>query len=253
MFKRMKKFLFVLVVIMTLTPLGTAEVIKLIDVPTALTLLRGYYDIEFVTYGNGGIQSKIAIGLTDRITLGISEDIGGAIGNQKADWNIPGVIAKVNILYPNPDSIGMAIGYDALLSGEYGKAYNNQMTDDVVYGAYIAFSKQVSLFTGEQHWHFGIRFPLLPFEARKGGKNISLYSGIYVIINDELSVFGEVENLYLFGGDRGKEMLFNVGVRYHFSETLSITFNFQYTSSREINSTDKPSRSLTIEYQNIFY
>jgi len=253
MLKRIKIFLFAALLLLTLSPSGTAEVIKLIDVPTALTLLRGYYDIEFVTYGNGGIQSKIAIGLTDRIMLGISEDIGNAIGNQKADWNIPGVIAKVNIIYPDQDSMGIAIGYDALLSGEYGKAYNNQITDDVVYGAYIAFSKQISLFTGEQHWHFGIRFPLLPFEARNGGKNISLYSGINFIINDELSVLGEIENIYLSGGNRGKEILFNVGLKYHFSEFLSITLNFQYTSSKEINSTDKPSRSLILEYQNIFY
>lgn len=229
-----------------------AELIKLIDVPTALTILRGYYDIEVMAYGGGGIQSKIVIGLTDRIMLGISEDIGGAIGNQKSDWNIPGVIAKVNLVYPGPDSLGVAIGYDSLLSGEYGKCYNNQMTDDIVYGVYIAFSKPVMLFQGEQYWHFGIRFPLLPYEARKNGKNISLYTGLNIIINPELMLIGEIENIYI-NGNRGDEILYNAGLKYNFTESLSIILNFQYTSSSEINPTDRPSRSIFLEYQNIFY
>ncbi len=242
-------FILSLVLIITITQ---AELIKLIDVPTALTILRGYYDIEVLAYGGGGIQSKIAIGLTDRIMLGISEDIGGAIGNQKSDWNIPGVIAKVNLVYPDPDSLGVAIGYDSLLSGEYGKCYNNQMTDDIVYGVYVAFSKPVMLFQGEQYWHFGIRFPLLPYEARKNGKNISLYTAVNIIINPELMLAGEIENIYI-NGNRGDEVLYNVGLKYNFTESLSITLNFQYTSSREINPTDKPSRSIFLEYQNIFY
>ncbi len=229
-----------------------SETIKLIDVPTALTILRGYYDIEVVAYGGGGLQSKISIGLTDRIMLGISEDIGGAIGNQKADWNIPGVIAKINLVYPDPDSIGIAIGYDSLLSGEYGKCYNNQITDDIVYGLYIAFSKPIILFQGEQYLHFGARFPLLPYEARKDGKNISLYTALNIIINPELMLAGEIENIYI-NGNRRNEILYNVGLKYNFTEALSITLNFQYTSSRAINPSDKATRSIFLEYQNIFY
>ncbi len=228
------------------------EIIKLVDIPTAKTILRGYYNIDFVAYGGGGVQTKVMIGLTDRLTLGVSEDIGRAIGNQTADWNIPGVVAKLNIIYPDIDKIGVAVGYDSLLTGEYGKCYNNQLTDDVVYGLYVTFSKPVHLFTGEQYWHFGARFPLLPFEARKKGKNISLFSGLNIIVNDEIMLIGEIENIYL-SGNRSKEILYNAALRYSFNESLSVGVTFQYTSSRDINPTDKASRSIFIEYQNIFY
>lgn len=248
----MKKFFICLIIIFLPVIILNSEIIKLIDVPTATTLLRGYYNIDFVAYGSGGIQTKVIMGLTDRIMLGVSEDIGQAIGNKESDWNIPGVVAKVNIIFPEANSTGIAIGYDALLNNEYGKCYNNKMTDDVVYGVYIAFSKQVSLFKGEQYWHFGIRFPLLPYEARIGGKNISLYTGLNIIVNDELMLIGEIENIYI-NGNRGKEVLYNAGLKYSFSENLSAGVSFQYTASREINSTDKASRSIFLEYQNIFY
>ncbi|MBN1898418.1 MAG: hypothetical protein JW827_06545 [Spirochaetes bacterium] len=246
------KKILVVILLLVMPLAGWGEIIKVLDIPTALTILRGYYDIEFNAYGGGGLQTKVAIGLTDRIMLGISEDVGGAIGNHKSDWNIPGVLAKINILYPDMDTMGLAIGYDALLSGEYGKAYNNQITDEIVYGAYLAISKSVMLFQGEQFFHLGTRFPLLPYEARIKGKNISMYAGLNIFFSPDIMIAGELENIY-FSGGRGKEILYNTGLKYNFTEALSITLNFQYTPSREINPMDRVSRSLLLEYQNIFY
>jgi hypothetical protein len=249
--KILKKLIKISLITIFILPLYS-ETINLIDIPTAWTILRGYYDVNVIIYGGGGLSAKISIGLTDRLMLGISEDIGGAIGSQKADWNIPGVLAKLNLIYPSDDSLGIAIGYDSFLNGEYGKCYNNKITEDIVYGIYLAFTKPVSLFRGSQFWHFGVRFPLLPFEARKNGKNISLYTGLNIIINREIMIMGEVENIYL-NGNRNKEILYNCGIKYNFSEALSVRLNFQYTSSREINPEDKATRSILLEYQNIFY
>ncbi|MBU1077644.1 MAG: hypothetical protein KKH98_10150 [Spirochaetes bacterium] len=247
----MKKFIIIFLIVFI--PLSLqAEIIRLIDIPTASTILRGYYNIDFLTYGGGGIQVRLAIGLTDRIMLGIIEDVGGAIGTEKTDWNIPGVMAKINIIYPDSESMGLAIGYDSLLNGEYGKVYNNQISDDLVYGFYIALSKAIVLFSGEQFMHLGIRFPVLPNEARENGDNISLYTGLNIIFTPELMLMGELENFYL-NKNRNKEIIYNAGLKYAFSEFLNIGLYFQYTSSREINPTDRPSRSLCIEYQNIFY
>jgi len=249
----MKKFMYIFMIfIFLLNTSISSEIITLIDVPTAYTLLRGYYNIDFLNYGNGGILTRIAIGLTDRITLGIIEDIDNAIGKEKPDWNIPGVMAKINILYPDSNKTGVAIGYDVLLMGEYGKVYNNEITDDLVYGAYIAFTKPVSLFSGQQFWHFGIRFPILPPAAREKGKNISLYTGLSININSELLLIGEIENIYLTG-NRGAQTIYNTGIKYWFSEYLNVGLNFQYTSAKSINPDEKVSRSLKLEYQNIFY
>ena len=248
----MKKLIYIILIFLIPFFLH-AEIINLIDIPTSTTILRGYYDIDFLAYGRGGIMTKISIGLADRIMLGIIEDVDHAIGNHQPDWNIPGVLIKLNLIYLKPDSMGVAIGYDALLSGEYGKVYNNQLSDDLVYGFYVACSKPVILFSGEQFWHFGARFPVLPKGAREKGENISLYTGLNIIINTELMVAGEIENIYVNSGDRGSEIIYNLGLKYNFSEFLSIGANFQYTRSKEINPTDRASRSLRIGYQNIFY
>lgn len=247
----MKRF-FICIIILLLPFLINGEVVHLIDIPTASTILRGYYNIDFLAYGGGGVQTKISIGLTDRIMLGIIEDVDGAIGSGKTDWNVPGVMAKVNLIYPDSESIGLALGYDALLSGEYGKVYNNQISDDLVYGFYIAASKPIVLFNGEQNMHFGVRFPVLPKAAREEGKNITLYTGLNVIITPDWMLIGEMENFYV-NKNRNDEIIYNLGSKFAFSEFLTISLNFQYTSSREINPTDRPSRSLRIEYQNIFY
>ncbi len=228
------------------------EVIKLYDVPSAQTLLRGFYSIDTSLYNNGGILTRLYIGLTDRLMLGIVNDIGGAIGSGEPDWNIPGVAGKVNILFPDEETMGVAIGYDLLAGGDYGKAYNSRITDEVVYGAYLVCTKLIHLFAGGQTWHFGIRVPILPAEAREKGKNISLFTGLYIEINEELKFIGEVENIYLNGG-RGKEILYNGGIKYFFNENFDIGLIFQYTSSPDLNPSNRVSRTLFIEYQNIFY
>ncbi len=248
----MKRIKFSLFLLLFLPVLLSGEVIKLIDVPTALTILRGYYDVEVFAYGRGGLQTKIGIGLTDRLMLGILEDVGGALGNGRADWKIPGVFAKINLIYPDKDSMGLSLGYDVLLNGEYGKVYNNQMTDDLVYGFYIVGSKPIILFQGEQYLHFGVRFPILPAAAREKGRNISMFLGLNIIFSPELMLIGEIENFY-FNGNRSSEVIYNAGLKYAFNESLSLGLLFQYTKSREINPTDRPSRSISIEYQNIFY
>ncbi len=93
----------------------------------------------------------------------------------------------------------------------------------------------------------------MPRGAREKGADISLYSGLNMIINSELMISVVVERHYVNSGNRGSEIIYNLGLKYNFSEFLSIGANFQYTRSKEINPTDKASRSLRIGYQNIFY
>ena len=79
-----------------------------------------------------------------------------------------------------------------------------------------------------------------------------MYTGLSIYVNPEFMFIGEIENIY-FNGNRGNEVIYNLGLKYGISEFLNIGLNFQYTQSPEINPTDTPSRSIRIEYQNIFY
>jgi len=59
----------------------------LVDMPTAGTLPRAYYSIGFRFYPNGGTLARTDIGLSNRLTLGISYGAEDVISNREPNWN----------------------------------------------------------------------------------------------------------------------------------------------------------------------
>jgi hypothetical protein len=222
----------------------------LIDTPTPDTLLRGYYDVYFSSYEAGGIKTKVSIGLADRITLGISEDVGAAIGDKTPQWSIPGVIAKINIFKIEDARFGWAVGYDNFVEGEYGKvimetnANGSTKRMEIIYGLYSAFSLPISILDGS-FFSFGARFPLLPIKMDKSFSDLGLFAGINIGLNKELKFNGEIENISLVKTDKA---LGNMAIKYIVGDQLSVSLNFRYYFDKKLLS-----RSINIEYQNLFY
>ncbi len=222
----------------------------LIDTPTPDTLLRGYYDVYFSSYEAGGIKTKVAIGLADRISLGISEDVGAAIGDKSPKWNIPGVMAKINIFKLEDTRFGWAIGYDNFVEGEYGKVVMETNSDgsakrtEIVYGIYSAFSVPMNILEGS-FFSFGTRFPLLPVKMDKSFADLNLFAGMNIGLNKELKINFEVENISFVKTDKA---LGNAAIKYIVGDQLSVSLNFRYYFKKDLLS-----RSINIEYQNLFY
>jgi hypothetical protein len=224
----------------------------LIDTPTPETLLRGYYDVYFSSYEAGGIKFKVAIGLADRITLGISEDVGGAIGDGIPQWNIPGVLAKINIFKLEENKLGWSIGYDNFVEGEYGKVTMETNADgsakrkEIIYGLYSAFSLPMAIFTGS-FFSFGVRYPLLPVKMEKNFSDLNFFAGVNLGLNNEVKLNAEIENASI-NPSENRNLLANAALKYVAGDVLSVSLNFRYLF------TDKRlSRSINIEYQNLFY
>ncbi len=130
-----------------------------IDTPTAFTLPRGSYQFSILAYDEGGVEFKTIIGLHDNIFLGVSFDMEHAIGKDKPDPNVPGVIARVKLTdgwqrFP----ISLAFGYDSFYLGSVGKVEdsgNNEEYDvdkdnnlnRMIYGPYFVITKPVYLLT----------------------------------------------------------------------------------------------------------
>jgi hypothetical protein len=249
---RTRKFVFLAAFFAVSSLFAYAE-LNLIDTPMPDTLVRGYYHLYFSSYENGGIKVKVGIGLADRLTLGISEDIGGAIGDGNVQWNIPGVMAKVNIFRTSESGIGWALGYDNFIEGEYGKIVTETNTDgsvkrkEIVYGLYSTFALPLHIFNGNQAFTFGVRFPLLPIKVPKTMQDLTFFAGLNLPINNELRFNLEIENInYNFFAN--KNTMINASVKYVAGDVLGVSLAFRYMLSKEI-----PSRSIIIEYQNLFY
>ena len=61
----------------------------LVTVPTSGTLPKGTYSMEGLLIDDGGIVSKLSIGISDNLTLGFSWGVQNLIGDIKPSLTIP--------------------------------------------------------------------------------------------------------------------------------------------------------------------
>ena len=67
--------------------LGLLEPLRVVDTPTAGTLMRGSFRTEIDVYPNGGILAGVGAGITDRFMFGISYGGTNIIGTGDIYWN----------------------------------------------------------------------------------------------------------------------------------------------------------------------
>jgi hypothetical protein len=254
--KRLKIAL--LAVLTAIFPVSAFVQLNLIDTPAPDTLLRGYYHIYFSSYENGGIKLKVGIGLLDWMTLGISEDVGNAIGDANVKPNIPGVMARFAIFRPDDGKLGWAAGWDNFIEGDYGKftwtETNNATKEtgtftEIIYGVYSSFAVPFKLLNGDHRFNFGVRYPLLPVKMPKTINDISFFAGFDIGLSKEFHLSTELENVTLSLVNSPRAML-NASVKYVVGDVLGVSLVFRYLFS---NPNKNPSRSIIIEYQNLFY
>lgn len=217
---------------------------NVIGTPTAYTIIRGTYQVSFLGYDNGGVELKTFIGLHDNLFMGISFDIENAIGKDKPEANVPGVVAKIKITdgwesFP----ISLAVGYDSFYIGHEGKAenYDNEL-DKMIYGPYAVVTKPIYLLYDEQHLHFGIRVPTQPNYVPG---DTSYFLSLDFPLSETFIFKAEGDRIY-YNFSRPKEWLLNFGLRYTYVNQLAIEFDIML--QRE----ERPNRIIKIEYKDEF-
>ncbi len=231
---------------------------SLIDAPTAYTIPRGTYQVSFLGYDNGGVELKTILGLHDNLFLGVSFDVQNAIGKDRSQPNVPGVIAKLKFTdgweqFP----ISISVGYDSFYIGQQGKTtyvkngedynrdderYSKNELNRMIYGPYLAITKPIYLFDDEQHLHFGLRVPTQPNYVPG---DTSYYLGFDIPMGQYFMVKAEGERIY-YDFSRGREWLFNAGVRYNYLNHLGMELDFLFQRHEPVN------RIVRIEYHNEF-
>ncbi|MEN2998589.1 MAG: hypothetical protein ABDH28_06105 [Brevinematia bacterium] len=163
---------------------------------TPYTLSRGMFMIDFLVYSQGSLTTKLYVGLWDFLTIGISEDMQGVIGNSEVFLGIPLVTLKLNILN-ELNGFSLSVAIDNYSCGTSGKAFSPDYYSKVLYGIHIPMAvRYKSLFNSYSDIVFGVKFPLLPV-GDVSFKNTSLFLSSYLKVSDMLTISFGIDNLFL--------------------------------------------------------
>jgi len=207
--------------------------INLIDKPTANILTEDatsgenamkYFHLTLRVYNIGGMIGGITVGLTRHLMFGVSYGGQNVIGEGDVLWNpSPGIHVRYKLFsetYPFPPAI--AIGYDSQGFGTYlteQERYEIKST-----GLYLVASKNYSNPVLNMGFHAGLNFSP---ENKEGDKDINIFLGAHVILEDELSLIWEYD---LATNDNSETSLgagkgyMNVAIRWLFANRLILEF-----------------------------
>jgi len=216
-----------------------------VDTPTAYTIGRGNYHLSLFAYDEGGVNAKTFIGLHDNFYLGASCDIAHAIGKQKPEPNVPGVVGKIKFTdgwerFP----ISVAVGYDTLYLSTASKTEQTTEEDKLnrmYYGPFFVITKPVYLLDSEQHISGGIRVPTQPHFLKK---DTSYFLSFDIPMGDYFCLKWEWERVY-YNFHRHDDWLYNTGLRYSYMK-LGVEFDFIMQRHERIN------RIIKVEYTDAF-
>lgn len=133
----------------------------LIDMPTAGTLPRAYYSIGFRFYPNGGTLAHTNIGLSNRLTLGVSFGAEDVLSNREPNWN-PRI--EFNIKFRVVDEIE---AFPAVTFGYCSQGFGAWISDSSLNrytfksrGFYAVVSRSFYFYNWTSGWHAGVNYSL---------------------------------------------------------------------------------------------
>ncbi|MDI6703515.1 MAG: hypothetical protein QME40_02420 [bacterium] len=207
---------------------------ELIDVPTAYTLQRGNFALDFKMYKEGGILTKLSLGFTDYIMLGIPIDVRKAIGDEKAQCDFPLLVCGKIRLIPSRGAIpNITVGFDPYGFSQYGTEW-----DKLRYLLYISFTKKASFVDFPIDWTIGVNNDLKDFKS----EDASLFGGADISLTPELQILADICNI-----KEGDKIKLNAGIRYLIQPKLEIEVSFKDLS------VETPERVIRIGYANRFF
>lgn len=144
-----------IVLLILVACLPASAILYNIDQPVPISLAHAEYDISGRLWGSGGIMMRVALGLFDRITLGMSyggDSILGAGKPKLYDRYRPDVQARVAILREQGYAPNMVLGFD---SQGYDDC-DSQKYQVREKGGYLCFGKTVDVIS--THCQLGVNY-----------------------------------------------------------------------------------------------
>lgn len=237
-------------------PLGAQQFSRYtseINTPTAYTLAQGTYQFGLMAYDSGGTDFRTFVGLTDQFFLGVSFDIEHAVGSEKINMNVPGVIAKFKITDGTESfPISFSLGYDAFYMGathrvtkydEYEEPYTvREPYNNIIYGPFFVVTKPIYILDDEQHINFGLRVPVQPVY---NPADTSWFLSLDVPLGQYFVIKAETERIY-YNLSRNEEWMYNAGFRYNIFTKVGLEIDVMMQKEK------MPTRVVKIEYTDTF-
>lgn len=176
------------------SPAVKISAISVGSVPTTATLPRGSFLAETIFYDQGGLTTRIVVGIFDILSIGVSENFDKLIGNENVNVSIPGAYVKANLL--DTGNFGLAAGFDSFAIGRNGAVVLSNGFSTPSMGFYLSAGWNYRLFRGPDCFNFGFRVPLSPYELPTLS-NSSLFIGSSLALSDQFELGATIENLYL--------------------------------------------------------
>ncbi len=203
-----------------------AQLRRLIDLPTAGMLDRGSYAIDLRMFGNGGLLSRVSVGITPRFMFGISYGGENIIGEGDINWNDqPGIEARLRLLDENFALPAITIGFDSQGYGPYDDQLNRYANKSR--GVFAVASKNYAVLLN-LGLHAGLNRSL---EDDDDDGELNFFLGADLSLNREIRAFVEYdlatndnENDAMFGSGDG---YLNGGVQWNFSDRLFLQVNLK--------------------------
>lgn len=208
---------------------------QLIDMPTAGTLPRGYFNIGLRVYTDGGALGFTDIGLSNRLQLGLSYGAEQALSNQTPKWN-PDIEfeAKFRIIDEMQYFPAVTLGYSSQGDGEW--IVSQQRYTFKSRGFYAVASRSFYFYRWTSGWHGGVNYSreykvdddknlnfFFGFDATFN-YNFALLAEYDLALNDDRGTAppGQAENV----SGKGRGYL-NMSVKWLFAENLELELLFK--------------------------
>ena len=198
----------------------------LIDMPTAGTFPRAYFDIGFRFYPGGGALANADIGFFDRMNMGISYGGLKIISNGDADWN-PNIEFSLRFRIVDEMEVfpAIAVGFTSQGFGPYHSELKRYACKSR--GFYAVASRSFFFYNWTSGWHGGINYSM-EYDG-DDDKSLNFFGGIDLTFKYNLALMMEFDAALNdnktgltdnFGG-KGRGYL-NMGIKWLFTENLEI-------------------------------
>tara|TARA_Y100001934_G_C12380357_1_gene792008 strand:+ start:786 stop:1580 length:795 start_codon:yes stop_codon:yes gene_type:complete len=233
--------------------------LHLITIPTSGVLPYGNYSIEGLLIDNGGMVPRLSIGISQKLTLGVSWGIQNLIGDTKISLNkdYPEYHFKYRFFDEDLSMPAIVIGFDSQGRGQYRKIVDYYTSETFYryqnksFGYYLVASKNY-FFMGNTGIHIGINKSLESLDDN----DLNIFMGIDKEINKSISFMLEYDAMLNDNDNQydyedltiGKGIgYFNAGFRWLIADNILVELNFN-----DINRNQRISQTAQREFKFIY-
>ena len=200
---------------------------RLVDAPTAGSLLYRQYSLESQLFDGGGLTQRVSVGLNRYVTAGFSWGGSNIIGAERVTWQPHvGFQARIRLAEETMRHPAVSIGFDSQGEGPWLTGANLDRFRNKSRGAYLVVSRNYRFF-GNLGFHGGANYSL---ETGDGDSDPSFWAGVDKDIGERFDLCGEYD--FATNDNERRHMtanrgFLNIAMKWHPGKTFTLEFDLR--------------------------